>query len=167
VTDGYRVLFVCTGNTCRSVMAAQVLRRELAEADLRAEVGSAGLRVRAPGEPADPRAQEVLHRHGYPADHETRQFESAMLASHDLVIGLDSMHVRVLLHAAGLDREAAARIRMLGSFDPAAGAGWDVPDPVTGTVDDYERTLALIRSAMPGVVTTVQASLGTSGTAGG
>jgi len=155
VTAACRVLFVCTGNTCRSVMAVQVLRRELADAGLSAEVASAGLRVRAAGQPADPRAQEVLARHGYAADHQTRQFEPAMLASHDLVIGLDSMHMSVLRHLAP-DRDAAARIRLLGSFDPAAGAGWDVPDPVTGTVDDYERTLGLIRSAMTGVVAEVR-----------
>jgi len=40
-----RVLFVCTGNTCRSPMAAQVLRRGLAEAGLAADVASAGLRT--------------------------------------------------------------------------------------------------------------------------
>jgi protein-tyrosine phosphatase len=109
-----------------------------------------------PGQPADPRAQEVLRRDGDPAEHETRQFEPAMLASHDLVIGLDSMHVWVLQKAAP-DHAAAARIRLLGSFDPAAGAGWDVPDPVNGEIADYERALALIRSAMPGVVAAVRA----------
>jgi len=166
VTGRYRVLFVCTGNTCRSVLATHVLRRELADAGLPAEVASAGLRVRGPGEPADPRAGEVLLRHGYPAEHETRQFEAAMLASYDLVIGLDSMHVWVLRQAAP-DHTAAARIRLLGSFDPAAGGGWDVPDPVSGDVADYERALALVRSAMPGVVAAVRAAVAAAGPAGG
>jgi protein-tyrosine phosphatase len=158
VTARYRVLFVCTGNTCRSVMAAQVLRRELDDAGLAAQVTSAGLRVRDAGQPADPRAQEVLGQHGYSTEQRTRQFEPATLASHDLVIGLDSVHVSVLRHMAP-DRDTAARIRLLGSFDPAAGAGWDVPDPVTGTLADYERALALIRAAMPGVVTEIRTSM--------
>ena len=156
---GYRVLFVCTGNTCRSVIAEHVLRNDLAVAGLDAEVASAGLRVEAEGRPADPRAQEVLRQSGYgPVEHQTRQFAPAMLVSHDLVIGLDSMHVSVLRQVAP-DGAAAARIALLGGFDPAAGAGWDVPDPVTGGPADYERTLTLVRSAMPGVVAAVRAGL--------
>jgi protein-tyrosine phosphatase len=158
VAGSYRILFVCTGNTCRSVMAAQVLRRELADAGLTAEVSSAGLRVRAEGQPADPRAQEVLSRHGYRFEHQTRQFDPAMLASHDLVIALDSMHQWVLQHAAA-DAQSASRIRLLGSFDEHTLGGWDVPDPVTGEVADYERVLALLRSAMPGVVAAVRSDL--------
>jgi protein-tyrosine phosphatase len=158
VADAYRVLFVCTGNTCRSVIATHVLRRELADAGLAGEVASAGLRVRAEGEAADPRAQDVLRRHGYGSEHRTRQFDPAMLASNDLVIGLDSMHVWVLREAA-TDEASAARIRLLGSFDAATPAGWDVPDPVTGGPEDYERVLALVRSAMPGVVAAVRAGL--------
>jgi protein-tyrosine phosphatase len=156
VACGYRVLFVCTGNTCRSVIAAHVLRRELADAGLPAEVASAGLRVRAEGDGADPRAQDMLRRHGYQSEHQTRQFDPAMLAGYDLIIGLDSMHVSVLRQVAA-DGAPAAEIRLLGSFDEAAPpGGWDVPDPVTGGPEDYERVLGLVRSAMPGVLAAVR-----------
>jgi protein-tyrosine phosphatase len=138
-------------------MAEQVLRRDLADAGLTAEVASAGLRVAAEAQPADRRAQDVLRANGYDVDHHTTQFTAAMLDNYDLVIALDSMHEWVLRQAAQDGQDA--RIRLLGSFDPAAGAGWDVPDPVTGGPADYERVLGLLRAAIPGVVTAIRAGL--------
>ena len=138
-------------------MAEAVLRSYLADAGVLAQVASAGLRVEAEGQPADPRAVDVLLAQGYDVDHRTTRFVPAMLAGYDLVIALDSMHEWVLRQSAR-DGEAA-KIRLLGSYDPAAGAGWDVPDPVTGGPADYERVLRLLRVAMPGVVTAVRAGV--------
>ena len=151
----YRVLFVCTGNVCRSVIAAKVLRRELAEAGLAAEVGSAGLRIEKPGAPADDGAAQLLTARGYDTSHAVRPFQTDMFAAHDLIVALDSNHEWVLRQLAP-DAAGAAKIRLLGSFDPAAGAGWDVPDPVGGAAGDYERTFRLIESALPGVVAAVR-----------
>lgn len=153
----YRVLFVCTGNTCRSPIAQWVLRRELAEAGVVAEVGSCGLRTEVIGAAADPRAQAVLRAHGFGHEHAVRQFEPEMFGGYDLIIALDSNHEWVLRTMAP-DGAAVARVRLLGSFDPAAGAGWDVPDPVGGDMADYERTLRLVQSAMPGVLAAIQAA---------
>jgi protein-tyrosine phosphatase len=138
-------------------MAEAVLRRDLADAAVLAEVASAGLRVGTEGEPADPRAKDVLRNHGYDIDHRTTRFVPAMLGSYDLVIALDSMHAWVLRQSARGGE--AAKIRLLGSFDPAAGAGSDVPDPVTGGRADYERVLGMLRAAMPGVVAAIRAGL--------
>lgn len=150
--DLYRVLFVCTGNVCRSVIAAKVLRRELAVAGLAAEVGSAGLRIEQPGAPADDGAVAVLAARGYDTSHAVRPFQPDMVDAYDLIVALDGNHRWVLRQLAP---GAAAKIRLLGSFDPAAGAGWDVPDPVGGDAGDYERTFALIVAAIPGLMAAI------------
>ena len=153
----YRVLFVCTGNVCRSVIAVKVLRRELAAAGLPAEVDSAGLRTQTPGAAADEGTVAVLAARGYDTSHAVRPFQAGMFEAYDLIVALDGNHRWVLRQLAS-GAAAAAKIRLLGSFDPAAGAGWDVPDPVGGDSSDYERTFRLIESALPGVVAAVRAA---------
>ena len=152
--DGVRISFVCTGNICRSPMAAVVARAHLARARLadRVVVTSAGTGGWHVGEPADERAAKVLRDHGYDVDHGARQLDAEELSA-DLLVALDCGHLRALRRSV----PEPERVRLLRSFDPAAPPGAEVPDPYYGGPDGFDEVLAMIEAAMPGIVDWVRA----------
>jgi protein-tyrosine phosphatase len=145
------------GNICRSPIAAAVLQRLVAEAGLEGEIqvvsaGTGGWHV---GEAADPRAQAVLRRGGYPPEHRARQFRGEDFATCDLVIALDAGNERDLRRLARTDADRA-KIRVLRSFDPDAVGDLDVPDPYYSDDAAFDHVLALIEAAAPGVLAAVR-----------
>lgn len=131
------ILFVCTGNTCRSPMAAGVMRGLLRRAGLEGtvEVDSAGTAVRAAGQPASPLAIEAAARRGLDiAAHRSRPLAASDLVRFAHPLAMAEGHLAVLRELAppGL----AGRPRLLLSHD--------VADPYGGTARDYERALDLI-----------------------
>ncbi|MGC2996834.1 low molecular weight protein-tyrosine-phosphatase [Streptomyces sp. G35A] len=153
----YRVCFVCTGNICRSPMAESVFRARVVEAGLDGlvEVDSAGTGGWHEGDGADPRTVAVLRENGYDADHTARQFDPSWFARLDLVIALDSGHLRALRRLAPTERDAA-KVRLLRSYDPAAGDGLDVPDPYYGEADGFDACLEMVESASTGLLAAVR-----------
>lgn len=143
--------FVCSGNICRSPMAEKVFGAELARAGLadRVRVTSAGTGPWHIGDPADERAVEVLRRHGYPTDHVARQVNPEHLDA-DLLLAATDEHVAALTRVLG-GRDAARRVRLLRSFDPAAPAGAEVPDPYYGE-RGFDEVLAMVEATMPGLL---------------
>ena len=146
------VCFICSGNICRSPMAEKVFATELEKAGLadRVVVSSAGTGPWHAGEPADERAAEVLRRHGYPADHVARQVNPNHLEA-DLLLAAGADHVAALTRVLGT-REAAERVRLLRSFDPAAPEGAEVPDPYYGGDNGFDDVLAMVEATMPGLL---------------
>ncbi|MFE9612818.1 low molecular weight protein-tyrosine-phosphatase [Streptomyces sp. NPDC006012] len=153
----YRVCFVCTGNICRSPMAESVFRARTAEAHLQAlvEVDSAGTGGWHEGDSADSRAVAVLEEHGYDIDHTARQFQPSWFARLDLVIALDSDHLKALRRLAPTE-EDARKVRLLRSYDPAAGDDLDVPDPYYGGLDDFTECLEMVEAASTGLLAAVR-----------
>lgn len=94
----YRVCFVCTGNICRSPMAESVFRAHVTEAGLDelVEVDSAGTGGWHEGDGADERTVAVLEAGGYESDHAARQFQASWFSRLDLVIALDTGHLKAL-----------------------------------------------------------------------
>jgi protein-tyrosine phosphatase len=145
--DAYRIVFVCSGNICRSPTAEVILRALVADAGLadRVEVCSAGIGDWHVGERADPRSAAALTRRGFDASqHRARQFEPDWFDDHDLVVALDRSHMRSLqAMAAGSSRE---QVRLLLSFDPESPVV-DVPDPYYGGRQGFDDVLDMIERA--------------------
>ncbi|MEO7555783.1 MAG: low molecular weight phosphotyrosine protein phosphatase, partial [Acidimicrobiales bacterium] len=88
-----RVLFVCTGNICRSPMAEGMLRARAAARGIAVEVASVGLIF--DGRPATDEAVRTAHAHGVDISaHRSSILESEAVDRADLVIGMERQHVR-------------------------------------------------------------------------
>lgn len=146
--DAFRVVFVCTGNICRSPMAEVVFRHLALSAGVGERVlsTSAGTGDWHVGERADHRTLAALERRGYDGSaHRAKQFTLAAFHENDLVIALDRTHERILRHWAQRD-DHRDRISLLTSFDPAATMP-DVPDPYYADGRAFDDVLGMIESA--------------------
>lgn len=150
------VCFVCTGNICRSPMAAVVFTAALHKAGLAdsVRVSSAGTDAWHVGNPADPRTMQVLRRAGYRCRHTAAQLGPQHLSA-DLLVALDAEHLRALHQLVG-DPE---RIALLRSFDPSAGGDLDVPDPYFGARGGFDEVFAMVCAAVPGLLAWVRQRL--------
>lgn len=155
VVGELHVSFICTGNICRSPMAAKIFEEHLDRAGLAdlVRVSSAGTTGWHAGEDADRRTTATLRRAGYPTDHVAAKFGNEHRDA-DLIVALDTGHYRELT-TLGIP---AARLRLLRSFDPDAD-GPDVPDPYYGDTTDFELVRDQIEAAIPGLLDWVHDAL--------
>jgi protein-tyrosine phosphatase len=153
----YEIVFVCTGNICRSPMA-EVAAKMMAGATAlpdgsalgdRLVIASAGTGPWHEGEPMDPRANAALQRAGYPdSPHVAHQISVPRLKQTNLILALDGRHQQTL-RSLGIE---PSRLFLLRSFDPSEGAGSDVPDPYYGDDAEFDTCLEMIADGCKGLV---------------
>lgn len=128
------VLFVCSGNTCRSPMAEALLAAKMPHL----AVSSAGLTT-VPGLPASIGAIDAMDAYGLNLDyHRSRQLSSYLLADADLVLCMGQSHKQTIVSALP---ELAGKVFTLGEF---AGDEQDIADPFGGDAEEYAACAAQI-----------------------
>ncbi|GAA4685610.1 low molecular weight protein-tyrosine-phosphatase [Frondihabitans cladoniiphilus] len=160
----FRIVFVCTGNICRSPMAEVVFRALVTKAGYgdRVVVSSAGTGDWHVGEHADSRTIEALARRGYDGSrHRARQFEAADFDRHDLVVVFDRGQERILTAAAPTESDRS-KVQLLLSFDHDAGrrgTGTDVPDPYYSDAALFESVLDMVEHASTALFRQIEPAL--------
>ncbi|MCD6044139.1 MAG: phosphotyrosine protein phosphatase [Burkholderiales bacterium] len=132
------VLFVCTGNICRSPTAEGVLRALCVEAGIELRVESAGLGDWHVGQPPDERAQHHAGRRGYDLSAQrARQVRAHDFDEFDMILAMDRGHLRALQRMAGPAHRS--KIRLFAT-------DCDVPDPYYGGPEGFEQVLDLVEA---------------------
>ena len=148
-----RVLFVCTGNICRSPSAEAVVRKRAAERGMaeRLDVESAGTHGWHAGQPPDPRAVDAASRRGYDLQElRARQLSRDDFEAFDLILAMDRSHHSHLLALCPDGR--ANKLRLFLEFAPPPGGRLDVPDPYYGGGEDFEHMLDLVERGAEGLL---------------
>ncbi len=137
-TTTFNLVFVCTGNTCRSPLAEALARRELERREWRhVRLASAGLAANE-GCPASRHAVSVGERRGLDlGSHRSRRFTPELLQWADLVLAMSPSHVWAVQRMGG-----GEKVALLGQFAVGdAGEGLPIRDPFGGEEEDYEATV--------------------------
>jgi protein-tyrosine-phosphatase len=143
-----RLLFLCTGNTCRSPLAEVIGREEARRRGADVECRSAGTFAWG-GQPAAANAVRVAEEHGLDlGPHRSQALDGELLAHTDLVLGMDQSHVEV---ARILDPAAKASLITEALPVDHPEHGRPVNDPIGGDRAVYAGTYELLADAIRGV----------------
>lgn len=168
------VLFVCTGNICRSPMAEGVFRTMVQRAGFGAlfTVDSAGTFDGYVGQPPSLLAVEAAGRRGYDiSQHRARLITSEDVGRFEFSLAMDRSHLATLrwLAPRGLMNRPQMFMKYT-KYPPDAGIP-EVPDPFGGPPPGYEQALDLIeagcRSLLEHVKTMARAASGGQARPGG
>ncbi|MFC3849871.1 low molecular weight protein-tyrosine-phosphatase [Corynebacterium hansenii] len=160
-TESVYLVFVCSGNICRSPMAEIIVRDALEDAGMADDVlvASCGIGAWHVGQPADSRARAELERSGHDSAHVAAQLGAEHIDA-TLYIAMDNGHVSQLI-ARGIPAE---KIRLMRSFDPDSPSDAEVADPYYGDASGFARTRREIEAATPGLLAAVSGFLVDSST---
>jgi len=133
----YTILFVCTGNSCRSVMAKGIMEKFINEAGLseRVHIDSAGTSTFA-GIGAAPNTVTVMQEEALDVSaHLGKNINKDILKRSDIIFVMEDVHKNLI---ENLMPEIKDKVRLLKQ-------GQDIPDPIGKSLEEYRNVLGIIK----------------------
>ncbi|NCU16305.1 low molecular weight protein arginine phosphatase [Pallidibacillus pasinlerensis] len=133
------ILFVCTGNTCRSPMAEAILKSKNISS---IEVKSAGV-FAAPGVDMSPHVKQVLNENNISLNHQATQLNQNTVNWADLILTMTNSHKQMILQQFPQSKQKTYTLKEF-----ALNQDGDILDPFGGTIDTYRETFKELQSVI-------------------
>lgn len=148
-----QILFVCTGNTCRSPMAEGILKAMIKEKNLDIKVSSAGVAA-FDGSSVSNNSVLALSKLGIDiSKHKSRLIYDKLIDEFDLILTMSKSHKEILTNKYPYSK---GKVFILNEY--AFDKKEDIADPFGGSIKDYERARDQIYKAIEQIVEKIGSS---------
>lgn len=142
------ILFVCTGNSCRSILASAVLKKELKEKKKTGILVVSAGTMALEGMPPSQDTIGVLKEAGIETDeYRTKKLTPEMLKEADLILAMEKIHIDYILeHNLQLKHKTFSFLKF------AFGSEDEMQDPIGKSIDEYRKAFFLIKEAIREII---------------